>query len=169
MEQKELVRKAQKGDTKAFSQLYAGIYRDLYKFALYMTKHPQDAEDAVSETVITAFENISQLKKEESFKNWMFTILNRKCMRILNKRFAQNEPQEEEKNQASENPDYAQQTEVREAFASLEEEERAILSFSVFGGYKSEEIAKMLEKNPATVRSKKSRALGKMRALLGSR
>ena len=89
-------------------------------------------------------------------------------MRILNKRFAQNEPQEEEKEQLSENPDYAQQTQVREAFASLEEEERAILSFSVFGGYKSEEIAKMLEKNPATVRSKKSRALGKMRALLGS-
>lgn len=167
MEQKELVRKAKKGDIKAFSKLYAEIYRDLYKFALYMTKHPQDAEDAVSETVITAFENISQLKKEESFKNWMFMILNRKCMRILNRRFAQNGSQEEEKNQPSENPDYAQQTEVREAFASLEEEERAILSFSVFGGYKSEEIAEMLEKNPATVRSKKSRALGKMRVLLG--
>ena len=166
MEQKELVRKAQKGDTKAFSQLYAQIYRELYKFALYMTKHPQDAEDAVSETVMTAFENISQLKKEESFKNWMFTILNRNCMRILKKRFAQKDVQEEEKNQPSENPDYAQQTEIREAFASLEEEEREILSFSVFGGYKSEEIAKMLEKNLATVRSKKSRALGKMRMLL---
>ena len=28
----ELIRRAGKGDVKAFSQLYAGIYKDLYRF-----------------------------------------------------------------------------------------------------------------------------------------
>ena len=46
--QRQLIKKAKLGDTKAFSQLYAEIYKDLYRFALYMTKHTQDAEDAVS-------------------------------------------------------------------------------------------------------------------------
>ena len=66
--QRQLIKKAKLGDTKAFSQLYAEIYKDLYRFALYMTKHTQDAEDAVSEAVISAYENISGLKKENSFK-----------------------------------------------------------------------------------------------------
>ena len=59
-----LIRKAQRGDVKAFSELYARIYRELYRFALYTMKHPQDAEDAVSETVIAEYENIHKLKKE---------------------------------------------------------------------------------------------------------
>lgn len=36
--QRQLIKKAKLGDTKAFSQLYAEIYKDLYRFALYMTK-----------------------------------------------------------------------------------------------------------------------------------
>ena len=35
----ELVRKAKNGDTKAFSLLYAGVCKEMYKFALYMMKH----------------------------------------------------------------------------------------------------------------------------------
>ena len=67
----ELVRKAKNGDTKAFSLLYAGVCKEMYKFALYMMKHTEDAEDAVSETVISAFENIAKLKNESSFKSWI--------------------------------------------------------------------------------------------------
>ena len=55
---------------------------------------------------------------------------------------------------------------MREAFGALEEEERMILAFSVFGGYRSEEIGAIMEKNAATVRSRKSRALEKMRRML---
>ena len=55
---------------------------------------------------------------------------------------------------------------VREAFQKLEEEERLIVTCSVLGGYASEEIGKMLNMNPATVRSKKSRAMEKLRQML---
>lgn len=44
-----LIRKARRGDVKAFSELYARIYTELYRFALFTMKHPQDAEDVVSE------------------------------------------------------------------------------------------------------------------------
>lgn len=160
----ELVRKAKKGDTKAFSLLYAGVCKEMYKFALYMMKHTEDAEDAVSETVISAFENIAKLKNESSFKSWIFTILGNQCRKMLGKRG--NYASEEETPEAGHEPDYEQHFDVKEAFARLEEEERMILSYSVFAGYGSEEIAQMLEMNAATVRSKKSRALGKMRKML---
>ena len=135
--QRQLIKKAKLGDTKAFSQLYAEIYKDLYRFALYMTKHTQDAEDAVSEAVISAYENISGLKKENSFKSWMFTILNNECKKILRKNGnTSNQVSEEDaKNLGAEEIDFAQRHDVKKAFESLEEEEQTIVAFSVFGGY----------------------------------
>ena len=165
--QEELIRRAKRGDAKAFARLYAQIYKELYRCALYMTKHPQDAEDAVSEAVISAFENIRTLKKEESFRSWIFTILNNQCKKTMRM-------EQKEKAKLSENstyaitaePDYAQWHDVRRAFDALDEEERMIVAFSVFGGYRSEEIAMLLDRNAATVRSRKSRALEKMRSAL---
>ena len=62
--------------------------------------------------------------------------------------------------------DYADRQDVEAAFGILNEEERMIVSFSVFGGYKSQEIARILQIKAATVRSKKARALEKMRQVL---
>lgn len=165
--EKELIRRAKRGDAKAFSTLYAQIYKELYRFALYMTRHTQDAEDAVSEAVISAFENMNRLKKEESFKSWMFTILGNQCKQMMKKEQKENLKRiENEPEKSGAEPDYAQWHDVRRAFAELDEEERMIVAFSVFGGYRSEEIARMMDKNAATVRSRKSRALEKMRSAL---
>ena len=82
----ELVRKAKNGDTKAFSLLYAGVCKEMYKFALYMMKHTEDAEDAVSETVISAFENIAKLKNESSFKKLdLYNFRKIKCRKNVGK------------------------------------------------------------------------------------
>lgn len=158
-----LIRKSRQGDVKAFSELYVRIHKELYKFALYTLKHPQDAEDAVSEAVIAAYENISGLKKEESFRSWIFRILSNQCK----KRF-RDVPQMEELETELPAPerDYAGSHDVRKAFGILNEDERMIVAFSVFGGYQSDEIGNMMDQNPATVRSKKTRAMGKMRRVL---
>ena len=66
-------------DTKTFAQMYETVYQDLYRFALCMLRNPQDAEDAVSEAVVAAYENIGKLKKEDAFKSWIFTILSNIC------------------------------------------------------------------------------------------
>ena len=165
-EELQLIKRAKRGDVKAFSQLYAGIYTELYKFALYTIRHRQDAEDAVSETVMTAWEKMKYLRKDESFRNWMFTILNNQCRRILReqRKVSGMEDQGEER----ENPQMEKKlcSEPDYAGRALGEEERIIVAFSVFGGYQSEEIGRMTGYNPATVRSKKKRALEKMRKII---
>lgn len=158
-----LIQKSRRGDVKAFSELYARIHVELYKFALYTLRHKQDAEDAVSEAVIAAYENIGNLRKEESFRSWIFRILSNQCT----KKFS-NTQQTEALEEAVAAPefDYAGTQDVRTAFGMLNVGERMIVAFSVFGGYQSDEIGKMLEQNPATIRSKKTRALEKMRKVL---
>ena len=158
-----LIQRARRGDVKAFSGLYARIYKELYRFALYTMKHPQDAEDAVSEAVIAAYENIHKLKKEESFRSWIFTILANQCRRKL-----KNVQRTEElpEGLASEERDQAGDCDVRAAFMRLDEEDRVIVACSVLEGYASAEIGRMLGMNPATVRSRKARAMDRLRRIL---
>ena len=51
----------------------------------------------------------------------------------------------------------------------LSKEEQMIVGLSVFGGYNSTEIGKILSLKPGTVRVKRSRALEKMQCVLDGR
>ena len=58
-------------------------------------------------------------------------------------------------------------TMIQDAFSVLNEEEKRIVTMTVYGQYDSGEIATMMGINRNTVRSKYSRALLKMRNRLG--
>ena len=46
-------------------------------------RDPHEAEDAVSGAVLSAYEHIHKLRKEEAFKSWIFTILSNICKKRL--------------------------------------------------------------------------------------
>lgn len=75
-----------KCDVDTFARMYEEIYKDLYRFALCMMKNEQDAEDAVSDAVLSGYENIRKLRDEKAFKSWMFTILANTCKKKLQNR-----------------------------------------------------------------------------------
>ena len=167
----ELIRLAKKGDAHAFAQLYESVYLDLYRFAVYTLHHKQDAEDAVSETILDAFHQIHSLRDINAFKPWIFRILTAKCSRHI-RRYA-NAPSALEEGQTDQiaDPqrdanDLCEQTDLRRAFASLPDEDRLILSMNIFAGYSSKEIGKQLGMNANTVRSRQSRALKKLESML---
>ncbi len=157
-------------DAKKFAQMYEGIYKDMYRFALCRMKNVQDAEDAVSESVLTAYENIRKLQKETAFKSWMFTILANTCRKKLKESGVRQKREEGGVESLSgiskETLDYGIALDVKKAFLVLSSEEQEIVALSVFGGYNSKEIGSALNLNPNTVRSKRSRALEKMEYIL---
>lgn len=158
-----------KCDAMGFAKLYETVYKDLYRFALCLMKNGHDAEDAVSEAVIAAYENIGKLKKPEAFKSWMFTIVSNVCKKRLKKSAAELSRRADEGtyiDEAAKQPDYGLSLDVKRAFFILEEEEQFIIGLSVFGGYNSREIGEMLKLNANTVRSKRKRALEKMECVL---
>ncbi len=162
----QLIKKAKAGDTTAFATLYETIYKDLYRFALYTLKNPSDAEDVVSESVIDAFSQIRKLRKEESFKAWIFKILSNKCrQKFKTQHLSLEEIPWDFPDTSSSNLET--DTLIREEFFSLSNEERLIISMHLFAGYKSREIAKILHMNENTIRSKESRALKKIASNIG--
>ncbi len=160
----ELIRQAQQGDTHAFALLYESVYKDLYRFAVYTLHHTQDAEDAVSETVLDAFSQIHTLRDAAAFKAWIFRILTAKCNRRIRQYI--NAPTELDESLSSPGSDMHEQTDIQRALASLPDEDRLIISMNIFAGYSSQEIGVLLNMNPNTVRSRQSRALKKLEAML---
>ncbi len=147
-----------------FSEKYKEIYRDLYRFALYTLKHPQDAEDVVSETVLDAWRTLHLLREEEAFRAWMFRILANKCKKKLKSYITSQLSLPEDIPLPEENT--SEQMDVRNAFFLLEEEDRLIIAMHLFAGYTTREIAGILSMNEGTVRSRQSRALKKMKQML---
>lgn len=147
-----------------FIQQYELVYKDLYRFALYTLKNPHDAEDIVSETVTDAFASFSKLRNLSSFRAWIFRILSNKCKQKLREYVDKTSTLSESLSNDSSN--LANDLEIRTAFSSLSKEERLILSMDIFAGYTSREIGKILNLNENTIRSKKSRALKKLKEQL---
>lgn len=151
-----------------FIELYTGIYKDLYRYALYVVGNREDAEDAVSETVVDAYAGFGKLRDKGAFRSWIFKILSIKCKRKL-KGYLNRDSELDEQVDAlvfKEAEDVAGKVDVQNAFARLDDRERQILALSVIAGYEGDEVSKLMNMNHNTVRTVKSRALEKMRKML---
>lgn len=153
-----------------FMRYYEKVYPQMYRTAWFYLQNRQEAEDAVQDAVLTAYEKFYQLKDKEKFGAWIMQILANQCRKRMKTWFRREEDIEDisptqEKALAKET-DFATASAVKQVFGELEEEERFIVALSVLGGYTSEEIAGILDKNHSTIRSRYRRALQKMRRKL---
>ena len=155
-----LVSQAKQGDAHAFALLYEKYYKDLYRFALCYLKNTAQAEDAVSQAVLRAYEKLPNLRKEEAFKSWLFQITANECRLLLRRNPEVALPENYEQETTEEG--YSA-PELDNLLQTLTDDERMVVTLSVFSGYRSTEISKMLTMRPGTVRSLKSRALGKLK------
>jgi len=164
----DLISKARKGDRHAFACLYESIYKDLFRYAYFTLKNKQNAEDAVSEAVIDAYKSMAKLKNESSFKAWFFKILSVKCKNRLKELYNLNALSEIVPENISYTNDLDDSLDLQKAMEKLTNEERMIISLTVFGGYNSLEISKITKINRNTVRTKYNRALEKLEKELTS-
>lgn len=168
----ELVTLAKSGNADAFGELYELYYKEMYCYACYVTGNEVLAQDAVSDAVVSAFQQIKSLKNAKAFKGWLFKILCAACKR----HYTENEKKKTLVYLDDENGGYEEpagfesvelSVELRRALEDLSCEEREIVLLSVLGNYKSHEIASILDCPSSTVRSKLKRSLKKLRESLG--
>ena len=153
---------AKNGDPHAFALLYKKYYIDLYRFAVCLMKNTTAAEDAVSSAILKAYENLPKLRKNTSFKSWLFQITANECRSMMRKPTIYLADTELEEPGACE--EGYETPEVAEILACLSDEERLIITLSVFAGYSSREIAGIVHKREGSVRSIKSRAFARLRS-----
>ncbi|MFM9276651.1 RNA polymerase sigma factor [Paenibacillus jiagnxiensis] len=78
-----LVKQAQKGNKEALLQLILADKDAYYRLAYSYMKNEHDAMDAMEDMIVTVYEKLDQLQKGEAFYSWSKTILVNRCKTIL--------------------------------------------------------------------------------------
>jgi RNA polymerase sigma-70 factor (ECF subfamily) len=154
-----------------YEALVNAYYNDIFRYAYWLARSRQLAEDLTQETFMRAWRAFDSLQSEGAAKAWLFTILRRENAR----RFEKFQPELDDiEDHQSALPDTRvnepdQQMEMRllhKAIQDLEPEYREPLILQVIGGFSGEEIANMLNLNNNTVMTRLFRARNKLRAVL---
>ena len=75
----EVVERAQHGDAKAFEALAREVGGRLVGIAFRILRDLPAAEDAVQQTLVTAWRELPGLRDPERFEAWLYRILVRAC------------------------------------------------------------------------------------------
>lgn len=73
-----------KEDELLYNKIYNEYKKDIYCYALKLTKNKDDAEDVVQESLLRAWCGVSKLKDVNSAKYWLMTIVKREFLRKIN-------------------------------------------------------------------------------------
>jgi len=85
-EDNELVIKLQKGDVEAFDLVYSKYAGKLYGFAFKYLKSATETEELVQSVFLKVWENQNNLRKESSFKSYLFTIAYNEICNLFKRR-----------------------------------------------------------------------------------
>jgi len=158
-------------EPREFEQLVDAHYADLYRFAFSLARNPDDACDLTQQTFVIFAQKGAELRDVTKRKSWLFTTLYREFLRqgTRAKRVVSMAGAELEDHAAevqAEGTRSAEQGEMLEALASLEESQRTILSLFYMDDCSYKTIAEILGLPVGTVMSRLSRAKEALRARL---
>ena len=145
---------------KRFEVMVNALSADLYRYAFWLCRSRDLAEDLVQETFMRAWRSFGNLRDERKAKSWLITTLRREYARQFERYqpdFAEVELDGLSSNSAS-TEDHAEVVALRRALASLPEKYRDPLALQVIAGYTGEEIGEMLNLPRATVMTRLFRA-----------
>lgn len=159
-----LVKKAQKGNSRAFLKLFQKYEEDIYRMAFVYVKNESDALDVVQEVAYRSFKKIDTLKNPEYFKTWLIRIAITYSIDLIrkNQKVVQFRPEYNEKI-ALEDEDIPLSVTLQELLEKLNEQERMIVMLKFYEGYSFSEIAELTNMPLGSVKSLLYRALTKLR------
>jgi len=152
-----------------FEQLVKAYANDLFRYAFWLSKDRDVAEDLVQETFSRAWKSIDNLNDEKAAKAWLITILRRENAR----RFEKYQPElvDVETELMADNAQYEPEQKLEkqglyQAILSLEPKFKEPLILQIQWGFNGEEIAEQLGLKLATVNTRLFRARQQLKKML---
>jgi RNA polymerase sigma-70 factor (ECF subfamily) len=177
-----LVAAAKAGDSAAFEELVNRYERKIYRITQHITQNPADAEDAMQDAFVKAYEHLNDFQGGSRFYTWLVRIaVNESLMRLRKRRpghVSLDQPVEgEDSEMPREVEDWGPSPEQRFAqtemsgildsvIAKLEPIYRAVFILRDVGDVSTEETARVLNISIPAVKSRLLRARLKLRELL---
>ena len=164
-----LVRRAKKGDYRAFDLLVLKYQSRIVSIAFKFVKEMQLAEDISQESFIKAYRSIDSFREESAFYTWLYRITANTAKNYLVSKGRRKESSISELS-ISENEDFFElptndspeqilmaqslKDTIYDALSGLPEDTRTALSLREFEGLNYEEIAEIMNCPVGTVRSR---------------
>ncbi len=167
-----IVERCRLGDPKAQHELYKLYGKAMYNVAFRITNDLAEAEDALQEAFLSAFQQIDRFKGDSTFGLWLKKIVINQALACVRKRrfdwasLDQHDFADEPENDNGEDIECQVET-VRRAIQLLPEGYRVVLSLYLLEGYDHQEIGEILRISESTSKSQYSRAKQKLLQLIG--
>lgn len=147
-------------DKETFSGLVQAQQRQMYRIALSYTASTADAEDAMQEALLRAWNRRSTLREPAYFATWLNRILINECKTLLRRR--RREAAVPDMPLIAVPPPDEQAMALRQALFALPEKYRVPLVLTLLEGYTLKETALLLSLPLNTVKTRVARAKRKL-------
>lgn len=85
-ELEEIVVGIQQGNTEQYASIVRVFQNPIYRYCYRLLENKQDAEDAVQDILVKAFQSIHQYKPQLQFSAWLYRIAYHHCLNLLRRR-----------------------------------------------------------------------------------
>ena len=178
LNEQDLVKRARSGDERAFEQLMEAHESRMYAVSLRMCGNREDAQDCLQEAMLRIYKAMSSFKSQSSFATWAYRITMNTCLDELRRRKVRTSasldamletgwaPSDE-----TDTPEHhalrsEQRRALEKAITDLPDDMRAAIVLRDVQGFSYEDIARILETNAGTIKSRISRGREKLRDYL---
>lgn len=162
------------GDMNAFERLYRRYFRRVYGFVLRMLSKPDLAEEVAADTLMTVWRRAADFEARSKPSTWIFGIAYRLALATLRR-----QAKHERADQAAEETELQTtgsseidrlflRQDLAKALQALSPTHRAVLELAYTYGYGVNEIARIMECPPGTVKTRMMHARERLRAQMSS-
>ena len=153
---------------RQFNELASDLRPDLYRYAFWLCRNPQLADDVVQEALLRAWKARDQLTDRSAAKSWLITIVRREHARHYERSQLDTVDIADVEDALAATEGREEVEDMRRAIFELADDYREPLVLQVLLGYSTEEIAGLMEIKQGAVLTRLHRARAKLKETFAS-
>jgi RNA polymerase sigma factor (sigma-70 family) len=151
-----LAQRAGRGDADALTAIFRRYERDLYRFCVGILGEPQDAQDAIQNTMLNMLRTLPGERREIQLKPWLYRIAHNEAVELRRRQRPAEQLHPGIADVGSSVEEYAERSERLQVLfrdiGDLPERQRAALVMRELNGLEFGEIGEVLGTSPSAVR-----------------
>ncbi len=154
---------------RRFDRVVVTFYRDMYGYALWLSRDKAIAEDVVQEALLRAWRSLDSLREDAAAKPWLLTIVRRENARYFARKHL--ETVDIDNLTAAQSAllartDNTEIDDIRQAIFDLNDKYREPLVLQVLIGNSTQEIAEIMGISRGAVLTRLHRARNQLKAMI---